>query len=366
MTKKNIYFFIGTTAELIKTAPVMRELEKRGQKYKLISSGQNKIRFEDLNGFIKKKYPDIILPEKKNKSSTYHFLFWAFRTVFQSMISLRKEFNDIDKKNAYMIIHGDTVTSSIGAIIGKFFGLKIVLIECGDLSFNLLEPFPEEICRNINLRLADTLFPPNQWAANNLKAAHGVIINTKQNTLIESFLWAKKEKIINKNITKINKYYLLIMHRQEHVIFRKDWSKKILEFVIKNSNKNLTCILINHPLTISIINGLNLTSKNVNKIKMKIISQVPYTDFMKLMKKAEYIASDSAFNQLEAYLMGKPFLALRDRTEQIEGLNKNVVICKSNNKILKKFLSNYKNYQTNPVTTNVKPSKIIVDYLLKK
>jgi len=54
MQEKKIYFFIGTTAELIKIAPIIRELEKRKKSFTIIDSGQNKTRFEDLNGFIKK------------------------------------------------------------------------------------------------------------------------------------------------------------------------------------------------------------------------------------------------------------------------------------------------------------------------
>lgn len=361
MQKRKIYFFIGTTAELIKISPIIREFKKRKIKFKLITSGQNRVFFEQLEGFTGPLKADIEFKIKGNKSSIFLFILWALRTLFFSLINLRKEFKNLNKSNSYLIIQGDTVSSSIGAVIAKVYNLKLVLIECGDLSFNLLEPFPEEICRNINIHLADILFPPNKWAESNLKGLKGIIINTKYNTLIESFWWAMKTKTISQNIKKFKNYYILILHRQEHVIFRKEWSKSILEFIINNANQKLKCIVLNHPLTVSIIQSLKLDSRNS---KIKIISPVPYTDFMKLINGAEFIASDSAFNQLEAYLMGKPYLALRDLTEQIEGLNKNVVLSKSNEDIMKDFLLNYTKYKTKPIPLKEKPSKTIADYLI--
>lgn len=361
--KKSIYFFIGTSAELIKIAPVIKELKKRKIAFKLIASGQNRINFEDLIGYIGQIKPYIQFTEKKNKASPFHFMLWSIITLIVSLFKLNKEFKGLDKNNCYFIIHGDTVSSSIGAVIASFYNLKLVYIESGDMSFNLLEPFPEEICRNINIRLADILFPPNSWAENNVKWVRGVKINTKNNTLIESFKWAMKTQLVTGNIKKFKKYYILIMHRQENVIFQKNKSKQILEFVVKNASSKLNCVLLNHPLTVNIINSLNLSSSKFND-KIKITPRIPYPDFMKLMKSADFIATDGATNQLESYLANKPCLVLRNRTEQIEGLGENVVIAKGNKKIIKKFFRDYKKLTSKPPNMRVSPSKIIVDYLI--
>ncbi len=362
MAKKHIYFFIGTNAELIKVAPVIRELERRNIKYSLITSGQTRVEFKDLGGYIRKQSADIIFPPKKNKASVYFFLLWTVKTIFLGMVLLKKELKGVDKNNTCFIIQGDTVSSTIGACIAKLYGIKVAHIESGDLSFNLFEPFPEELCRNINIRLADILFPPTDWAKNNLKNFMKPVISTKQDTIIETFLWAMKKNVDLSRIKNLGRYYILIIHRQEHVIFRKQWSKNIMNFVIKNANKNLNCVIINHPLTVNIINSLYLGSKTK---KIKIISQLPYPVFLKLIKNAEFMASDGATHQQETYYMGKPLLSLRNYTEQIEGLDGNVVLYKNNLKVVKDFLTNYKKYQSRPVTIRVRPSKIIVDHLLK-
>lgn len=359
---KSIYFFIGTTAELIKIAPVIKEFKRRNISFKLISSGQRKILFEDLKGFIGQIKPGINFRERPNIPSVIFFIFWAIIALLSGIFTLGKEFKRLNKNNSFFIIHGDTVTSFIGALIAKFYNLKLVHIEAGDFAFNFFEPFPEEIIRQMNARLSDILFAPNDWAKNNLKNMRGEKVSTKYNTLIESFWWAKRLKN-NQNFKKFKKYYILLMHRQEHVVFRKKWSKEVMEFIIHNADKNLNCLLINHPLSVNIIKSLEIRSERRRKII--IVPPLSYPDFMKLMQEAEFIATDSAFNQLESYLMGLPYLGLRDYTEQIEGLDKNVLICKNNKNIMKNFLKNYRKYRTKPILSAPRPSKIIVDYLLK-
>ena len=145
--RKKIYFFIGTTAELIKLSPVIRELEKRKIKFKIITSGQTDVNFAEVKDLIKKTNPDIVLPKKMNKSSVFLFLLWAFKTTFTSPFLLFRELTRGNRSQTFFIVHGDTVTSLIGAVIARIFGLKTVHIESGLRSFNFLEPFPEEITR---------------------------------------------------------------------------------------------------------------------------------------------------------------------------------------------------------------------------
>lgn len=362
MNNKRIYFFIGTTAELIKLAPIIREFKKRKIDFKFITSGQTRVLFEDLRGYIGDIKVDIAFKEKGKKSSIFLFGIWALRTFFTALISLGKEFKGLNKHNSYFIIHGDTISSLIGAVVAKIYGLKIVHIESGLRSFNFLEPFTEEICRYCIIHIADILFAPTEWALGNLKGLPGEKICTRENTLIETCWWALDSKK-PAHFKKFGKYYILTMHRQEHVLFRKEWTKNVIKYVIKNANKNLKCILITHHLIDSFFQ--NFDPKKLRKGKVIVLPRFSYVDFIQLMSGAEYIATDGCTNQEEAYYMGLPLLALRHRTERIEGLEKNVVISKGNKKIINQFLNNYKKYKRNTITPQERPSKIIVDYLFK-
>jgi len=369
--EKSVYFFMGTTAEFIKLAPVIKELKKQNIKFKVITSGQNPINFEDLKDYIGLVKTDIALKKKPSRSSIFFFLIWAFRSLLEGATSLKNEFRGLNKNNSCFIVHGDTVSSTIGSLIAKFHGLKLVHIESGLRSFSFFEPFPEEICRVINMRLADILFCPNQWAVNNIKTFKGIHIDTKQNTLIEAFAWAMKtnkrslRSDNSKNLDfkqKYKKYYILYIRRQEHLYFQKEWTRKIISKIINNAPSNLNCFFSIHFL------NKDLLPKKLSRSKQKkiiTIEKLPYADFMKLMSQAEFIATDGCTNQEEASYMGLPVLALRNRTERIEGLGKNVIISHGNEYIIKDFLKNYKKYKNKPISFKRRPSRIIVDYLSK-
>ncbi len=362
ISNKIFYFFFGTTAELIRIASIVKELKKRNVSYKLIDSGQTNVRYEEVKEYLGRIKPDIAFKQKASSYGLRFFSIWAIRTFFSSFFIFGKEFLKYDRKDIILVIYGDPVTTSIGAIVAKFFNVKIAHIESGDLTFNLLEPFPEEICRNINIRLADILFPPGKWALHNLKNIEKPKINTVYNTLADSFWWFMNRRSKIKQTVSINnvKYYILIMHRQEHVFFGKEWTKDTLKYVIENSDPKLSCVLFNHPLTVRIIKCLDLPPDR----KIIIIPPVSYREFLQLLKNSEYIATDGATNQYEAYLLGKPCVILRNHTEQIEGLRKNVLLYQSEKTKLNFFLKNYKKFRKERVTPNISTAKIIVNSLI--
>lgn len=363
--KRNVfYFFLGTTAELIRIAPVIKELRARKAEYKLIFSGQTHILTEQLAGYLGPVVPDIQFKEKIPKYSVISFAIWMVFAFFQALYTFGRE--KFIKKNCFicLVIYGDPVTTTIGAIVAKLYGIKIVHLESGDLSGNLLEPFPEEICRNINIRLADILFPPSKWALDNLRYLDKPKINTHYNTLADTFWWFMERKPKIQNTLDNTKYYVLIMHRQEHVVFGKSDARNTLRYVIENTASDISCVLFNHPLTVDIIKSLKINDRNNGK-KILVIPPVSYSEFLSIISRAEYIVTDGATNQFEAYLLGKPCLLLRNYTEQIEGLNKNVILSMGKRKIIKEFLRNYRKYRYGETRPNIRPSKIIANYLLK-
>lgn len=359
---KNYYFFIGTEAEFIKLLPVILEFEKNKILYKIIATGQNKIHKSDLFKYINKKSPDITVSDNPIKQTIVGLLFWFFKTFFSSFKVLKQEFNNLDKNKTFLIVHGDTVSTPMGAILGKIMGVKVVHVEAGLRSFNWFNPFPEEINRVISSHFADVFFCPNDWAVNNLKGIRGEKINTKQNTLYNSVRLAVS---INKkiDIDIKEKYFIFVMHRQENI-----YNKERVIFLlnqIANLSKKMKCIFVMHESTrislekMGLLKGLK-KNKNIN-----IIARQPFFSFISLLKDSELIITDGGSNQEESYYLGKPCLILREHTERIEGLGENVVMSMNNLDKIKHFIHNYKNYVRPIVVPNVSPSKIIVDYLLK-
>ena len=363
---KNIYFFIGTTAELIKLFPVIRELEQRKVEFKIITSGQTGVNFNEVSNWIKKTKPDIAFPQKVNQSSMFLFLIWIIKTFLNAPFLLSKEFRNVDKSNSFFIVHGDTVSSLIGAIVSRLFNLRIIHIESGLRSFNFSEPFPEEITRFIISKFADVHFCPNKWSLNNLRLVSGQKINTFQNTFIESYMMVSK-KGGNFKMSKMGKgkYFIFILHRQEHVIFKKKESQRLMEFVIDKVPQGVNCVFIKHATTSRFLEFMDQKFLKRNKKRLIFLPRLPYIDFIRLLKRAEFLVTDGGGNQEEAYYMGLPCLLLRNYTERIEGLGENVVLGRNNNKIIKSFLKDYGNFRRKGVRMEVRPSKIIIDYLLR-
>lgn len=368
MGKKNIYFFIGTTAELIKLAPVIRELRVRRVPFKIISSNQNVLNFGEVKSLVGKQkiyYKSILKPTKLPLKNEYlNFFFWAIKTLGNFILYFNNEFNKIDKKNSFLIVHGDTVSSLIGAIAAKICRINLVHIESGLRSFNFFEPFPEEFCRFIVSNLANIHFCPNSWAVKNLRKVGGIKINTLNNTLIESLQSLAENSQVN-NLALKKKFFLLILHRQENLLFKKSLTKNLLRIFTEYVSNDLNCVLVLHKLTKNFIKKEHLLD-NIRKNKnIMLIPRVPYPEFVQLMRSAEFIATDGGSNQEESYYLGKPCLILRNVTERIEGLGENVLLSHSNEKAIREFILNYKLYKRRSVKITTSPSKIIVDYLIK-
>lgn len=364
-SKKKFYFFIGTTAELIKLFPVISEFERRRIDFKIITSGQTTIDFTEVSQWIKKTKTDIALPGKANESSVLLFLYWAIKGLLASPVLLFKEFNKINKSKSWLVVHGDTVSSLLGAVLAKIFGIRLAHVESGLRSFNFLEPFPEELCRYFVSRMADAHFCPNDWSLRNLPKKDDVKINTFQNTLIESCWFSLEEKDLSLSSNIRSKYFVFITHRQEHVIFGKQRSRSMVNFVLKNFPKNLSCVFVTHATTSNFLKSVNFNFALWKKKKVKFLPRLRYGKFMGLLRDAEFIVTDGGSNQEESYYLGLPCLLLRKQTERIEGLGENVLLAGDNKRLIKSFLGNYKSYRRSSVHPETRPSKIIVDHLIK-
>jgi len=370
MSGGKYYFFIGTTAEFIKLAPIIKEFKQRNLPFKILTSGQNNVNFSELTFFTGKLsvyYAFTMRPITLNLHPIIKFIIWVAKAFVNYILFFSHEFKTKNKKNIYFIVHGDTISSFLGAIIAKLFRVKVIHIESGLRSFNFLEPFPEEICRYVVSRLADIHFCPNAWSVNNLTNTRGEKVNTYENTLIEAYWYVANKKVKNNFLIQIRRksktFCVFVMHRQEHVIFGISKSRELAESILHQIPKSMSCVFIIHDLSVNFFRSLE--SVIPDEIKKRIIKshRLPYTDFIHLLSGAEFVVTDGGSNQEEMYYMGKPCLLIRRRTERIEGIGENVIISKNEQETIKLFFSKYYDMKRKPIFFRNKPSKIIVDYL---
>lgn len=362
-----VFFFIGTEAELIKVFPIIREMEERKIDYYIIASGQNDISDSRVLKAANGGRIDIELSKEKDiKKSAVGLVNWYMGTSKNAVKAVRNRFglsSDKSKQSdCIMIVHGDTVSTVMGAYLGKKLGMKVAHIEAGLRSHNFLNPFPEEIDRMLVSRVADYSFAPGKQAVDNLKGHRGVI-DTKVNTLVDSLRYALTVPCENFIINSLaeQKYFVFVLHRQENL--ENDGLIKTLLGRIEELSKEYKCVMILHKITeikFAKMGVLDDFRKNPDYV---LLPRVDYFDFMKLLNNSQFVITDGGSNQEELSYMGKPALIVRKTTERNEGLGENAVLWGGNDNVIDDFICNIEKYKRSLSIYEGHPSKCIVNII---
>ena len=151
---KNILFVFGTRPEVIKLAPVILELKKYPEKYNVIvcnTEQQKELSNQTLTYFGLKA--DINLDCMKPNQS-------LLEVQTRILTALDKVF-DNNKVDA-TIVQGDTMTVLCGALASFYRKIPVYHVEAGLRSYDIYEPFPEEVMRQMTSRVAELNFAPTE------------------------------------------------------------------------------------------------------------------------------------------------------------------------------------------------------------
>ena len=357
-----IHFVIGTKAQLIKTAPVMKELTLRGIEYNYISTGQHRETIDDILANFSIKEPDHKLYDGKDITSVGQMILWSVKLLYKAFRSRKEIFGN--DKNGIVLVHGDTLSTVLGALMGKFAGIRVGHIESGLRSFNMFQPFPEEIFRLMTFRLSDVMFCPGDWAVSNLKKYKCVKVNTFVNTLYDSLKEAEPaiDALTNVVIPEAD-YAVATLHRFENVKDRKHLEKIVR--LIESISKKIKVVFILHKITEKNLNKFGLIKRLQILPGLELRQRYDYFRFIKLIKNSSFVISDGGSNQEECFYLGKPVLLFRNVSERNEGLGENAVLSRFDPAVIENFTDNYSSYAKDPLTAEKKPSSIIADYCIE-
>src|ERR1700733_2944902 len=116
------------------------------------------------------------------------------QSLFQSTASiiagLERIFKEVRPDLA--VVQGDTTTTFCGALGAFYSGVPVAHVEAGLRTWDLLQPFPEELNRVLTARITALHFAATQGAADNL-AREGVSYNVvvTGNTGIDAVLYVR-------------------------------------------------------------------------------------------------------------------------------------------------------------------------------
>lgn len=352
-----IHVFIGTKAQLIKMAPIMRELQLRGVDYNFIFSGQHQNTIKELRENFGIKDPDFVLHKGKDVTSIFYMGWWLIKIILISLFNKKKLWKG--DRNGIVLNHGDTFSTLAGSILARLAGHKNSHVESGLRSFNYMNPFPEEITRVLVFCLSNIYFCPNEWSKNNLKSFRGDKIITNGNTLYDALTYIQGLQVARSvNIPNV-KYCVVSFHRFEN-IFKEDQLSLILK-VIERIADYIQVLVIMHKPTLAKLNDFGQLARLEKNKNIELRPRYDYLDFITLVASAEFVVTDGGSNQEECFYLGKPCVLLRKATERTEGLGQNVVLSNFDLNLIVDFVQHYQKFQAPPVVLYPSPTQIIVD-----
>lgn len=332
---KTIMLVFGTRPEAIKMCPLVKEFQKHADEFKTVVcvTGQHREMLDQVLTIFDVK-PDFdlnIMKQGQDLTDVTARVLTGLRDVFKEC------------KPDVVLVHGDTTTSTAGALAAFYAQIPVGHVEAGLRTHNIYSPWPEEMNRQITGRIATYNFSPTPLSEKNLmeEKAHGNIYVTG-NTVIDALhmvvdklkndtaLAKEQEEILAKAGYDVNrlkdgkKLVLITGHRRENfgdgfirmVTAMKDLSEKYpdVDFIYPmHLNPN-----VRKP--IHEVFGEDLTRPN-----FFFIEPLQYLEFVYLMEKSTIVLTDSGGIQEEAPGLGKPVLVMRDTTERPEALSSGTV-----------------------------------------
>ena len=357
-----IHVIIGTRAQIIKMAPVMKELEDQGINYNFIFLAQHKeTMYEILSQFGIKK-PNIVIGDlNKDITNVKDMVMWSLRTLLYGFFRRKIIFKN--DKNGVVLIHGDAPPLFLGGVMSKFQGLKVAQVEAGLRSFNYFKPFPEEVTRvfSSKIGLIDIFFCQDKKSLHNVGSYKKTAYCTHYNTMLDSLRLAEKVNRGKKHPEASSNFAIISLHRFE-TISKKEKLKKVVNEVLKISRK-MKLLFILHPPTRAALKKTGLFASLEKEPGCSLLPRQGFFQFNSLLRKAEFIITDGGSNQEESFYLGIPCLLFRSETERSEGLGENVLLSYFDPAIINTFVLNYKSYRREPITDNHSPSRYIVGQL---
>lgn len=324
MDKKVILFVFGTRPEVIKLAPVILELQKYPQKYEVLicnTEQQKELSNQTLGYFGLKAdiYLDCMRPNQSLSEVQSRILSELEEKVFSKY------------KIDATIVQGDTMTVLCGALVSFYNKIPVFHVEAGLRSYDIYEPFPEEIMRQMTSRVTQLHFAPT---TNNKQALLKEGIDEDKifitgNTVTDALFCLSDEAVseakdfFKNNAVEFNENLVLItVHRRENHGERLDSILSAIETLVAKYSDHIFVLPV-HPNP----NVKDKIEQRLSKYEnVHLFKPLDYPYLVYLMKNAKLILTDSGGIQEEAPTFGCPTLVMRYETERWEGIEAGVSI----------------------------------------
>lgn len=324
-TSAPILCFAGTRPEIIKLAPVIHAIGRVGLDTLLVDTGQHEAGVTEplykFFGLQVTQYLKIV----RNGSSL---------AELNARLLLEQDGILTQHSPAAVVVQGDTASALQGGLAAFFRRIPVAHVEAGLRSYDLANPFPEEINRTLIARFARWNFAPTAAAAEHLVREHapGDIENVG-NTIVDAvrlgladlrdYQRAHPEAIPIRMLHELSglKRVVITAHRREN------WGAGIRSIAtavrrLLETHAELGFIWVLHPNP-RVVESVRAVFDDLPEAlvrRLRLVPPLDYPDMLWLMRASWLLLTDSGGIQEEAVSLGLPVLITRDVTERPEVL----------------------------------------------
>ncbi len=315
-------FVIGTRAQLVKIAPVLRLAHETGLRHVVWFTGQHHESVDDLIEDFGLQSSFVLPSTRREHSSIAKLLIWMPATLYRCYHYVNSV-KTWTTRRPLVVVHGDTLSTLLGAVAGRWGGGDIVHLESGLSSGKWSDPFPEELLRRLTFRRTRFALCPNAEAADRMKRYPGCIVyDTGENTLLDCVRFAMRER--SGAAPDETGYFVASIHRFQNIYQRDELARIVDE--IRSVARHGTVHFILHPPTEIRLKKFGLYETLAEAPGVQVRSRLPYTDFLAMLSGARGVFSDGGSNQEELSYLGVPTVLYRERSERPDGLDENVIL----------------------------------------
>ncbi|AKK02425.1 non-hydrolyzing UDP-N-acetylglucosamine 2-epimerase [Corynebacterium epidermidicanis] len=319
MSAPKVMTVYGTRPEAIKVAPVIKALEADERFTSIaVTTGQHREMLDQVNaqfGITPDHDLDIMRP-----GQTLNGI--VARAIEGLDTIIEQEQPDI------IISQGDTSTAMAAAIAGFNRGVKIVHLEAGLRTGNILSPFPEEANRRIIGQVAALHLAPTQESKRNLqredfRSADIVVAgNSVIDALLEATSWNTtfSDERLQAAADSDAKIVLFTTHRRENLDAMANIGR-----AMRRLSEDYPDIVFVLPAHLNPKVRAAVFPEIEGRDNILVTDPLPYNEFTKLMARAHIVLTDSGGVQEEAPALGKPVLVMRENTERPEAVTAGTV-----------------------------------------
>lgn len=319
---RRILTCIGTRPEMVKMAPVIKELDQRPEEFEnlVCFTGQHRQMLAQAASVFEIQ-PDINLDLMQTDQGLAAFVGRALPALQDVLV---------DTKPDMVLVQGDTSTVFCAALAAYYQQIPVGHVEAGLRTDDKYAPFPEEMNRRLATRLADWHFAPTETARQALlrEGVPAESIHVTGNPVIDALQWMRarleyyQPHLPAKILVELTEHKVVLItgHRRENF---GEGFQQICAGIAAAAQRHPEVQFV-YPVHLNPQVQETVTQLLGGITNIHLLDPLDYTDFVWLMDRSFIVLTDSGGVQEEAPGLGKPVLVMREITERPEGIEAGV------------------------------------------